>query len=102
MIENLNKFEIAEKINELKESLNDQKGLLFNLSQRFGVYEEVMSMPLDKDGGVPGYYISETLEHFLKVHEDIKDKEQCEPQPPEDIFTDDFFGTLFTKKYGKQ
>lgn len=101
MIENLTKFEIAEKIKELKSLFSKPEGFLFNLSQRFGVYDEVLNMPTDKEGGVPLHYVSDTLKSFLRLYEDIKANENCE-KPVEDIFTDDFYGTLFTKKYGKQ
>ena len=102
MIEDLDKFEIAEKIEELKRCFNDPEDFLFNLSQRSGIYDEVVNMPKDKDGGVPRYYISDSLKGFLRIYEDIKDKRNREHPPINDIITDDFFGTLFTKKYGKQ
>lgn len=102
LIEALNKFEIAEKIEELKRRFNDSEDCLFTLSHRFDVYNEVMNMPLDKDGGVPRYYISDSLKSFFEIYEDIKNKGNREEQPAEHIFTDDFFGTLFTKRYGRQ
>ncbi len=101
LIENLNKFEIAEKIEELKKWFNDPEACFIELPHRLGVYDEVMNMPKDKDGGVPKYYISDSLKNFFRIYEDIKDKKNRKRTSPAIVIEHDFQKDIFKKKYCK-
>ncbi|QBP06998.1 hypothetical protein [Virgibacillus phage Mimir87] len=72
MIDNLNKFEIAEKLEELIKYLHDPEVNMFDFPKK--VYDEMINMPRDKEGGVPKYYLSSTLKDMLELHEELKSK----------------------------
>lgn len=100
MIDNLNKFEIAKKLEELKVTLHDPEVAVFDFPE--SLYDEIMNMPTDKDGGVPKYYLSDDLKCIMRIVDDMENRKECERHPIDNIITDDFFGTLFTQRYGKQ
>lgn len=86
MIEDLNKFEISEKLDELKEQLHDPEVAWFDFPEN--LYDEIMDMPRDKEGGVPKYYLSEGLKSILKFV-DLMNKLESATSPEGD-FLDDF------------
>lgn len=95
MIDDLNKFEIADKLEKLKTTLHDPEVAIFDFPE--SLYDEIMNMPKDKDGGVPKHYLSDGLKSIMSIVDHLVNKEECERHPIDDIITDDFFGTLWTK-----
>ncbi|MBO1003753.1 hypothetical protein [Pseudogracilibacillus auburnensis] len=67
MFDELNKFEVAEKIERLIEVIHEPG--MSRLPKE--LYEEIVNMPRDKEGGIPKYYLSDSLKVFIAAFDDV-------------------------------
>ncbi|MGE8080496.1 hypothetical protein [Peribacillus loiseleuriae] len=59
------KYEITTMVEKFKSTLNDPTVPISGLPQ--SIYDEVMNMPVDKDGCIPIYYLSDGLKSLLSI-----------------------------------
>lgn len=102
MLTDLDKFEIANRIAKLREELENPETTAAFLSWKLNVSSEIRDMPTDKDGGVPPFYISESLDEFYRIYEVMNNHRESNREVVNDFEPPNFNDLVFERKYGKR